>query len=81
MADFQTAVLFPLLDWFIPSGLRQDPTVERRARMHVGAHLFGSPLGLVLAAYIGGIDPHLGAGYWAIIGLMVGLFVYPFVLR
>ncbi len=81
MPNFQTAALFPLLDWFIPSNLLGDATVQRRARMYVGAHLFGMPLGLVLAAYLGAIDPHPGIGYWIIVGLMVSFFVYPFILR
>jgi signal transduction histidine kinase len=81
MPDLKTAVLFPLLDWFIPGSLRRDATVRRRARMYVGAHLFGMPLGLVLAGDVGAIDPHPGAGYWAIIGLMLSFFLYPFILR
>jgi len=81
MPSLQTAVVFPLLDWFIPVDLRRDGTVHRRTRMYVGAHLFGMPLGLILAAYIGAIDPHRGIGYWTIVGLMVSFFGYPFILR
>jgi signal transduction histidine kinase len=81
MPSLQTAVVFPLIDWFVPCALRRDATVHRRARMYVGAHLFGMPLGLVLAAYLGVIDPHPGIGYWTIIGLMVSFFGYPFLLR
>jgi signal transduction histidine kinase len=77
----QTAVLFPLLDGFIPGALRGDLTVLRRARMYVGAHFFGTPLGLVLVAYVGAIDPHPGLGYAITLGLMVSFFIYPFVLR
>jgi len=81
MPSLQTAVVLPLVDWFIPGELRRDATVHRRARMYVGAHLFGMPLGLVLAACLGAIDPHPGLGYWIIVGLMAGFFAYPFVLR
>ncbi len=81
MPNVQTAVLLPLLDWFIPDDLRRDATVLRRARMSVGAHLFGMPLGLVLAAYIGALDRHPGIAYWVIVGLMVSFFAYPFILR
>ncbi len=81
MPSLQTAVVLPLLDWFIPGELRRDATVHRRARMYVGAHLFGMPLGLILAADLGAIDPHPGIGYWTILGLIVSFFAYPFVLR
>jgi signal transduction histidine kinase len=81
MPSLQTAVVLPLLDWFVPGELRRDATVHRRARMYVGAHLFGMPLGLVLAAYLAAIDPHPGIGYWIILGLMVSFFGYPFILR
>jgi signal transduction histidine kinase len=81
MASVQTAAIFPLLDWFIPGKLRHDPTVHRRARMYVMAHVFGTPLGFVLAAYIGRIDPDPGAAYWTIVALLAAFYVYPLVLR
>ncbi len=81
MPSLQTAVVFPLLDWFIPGQLRRDPTVHRRARMYVIAHVFGTPLGLVLAAYLRFIDPHPGAAYWSIVALLLAFYIYPFVLR
>ncbi|HWI29580.1 MAG TPA: HAMP domain-containing sensor histidine kinase [Stellaceae bacterium] len=81
MPGVEAAAVFPLLDWFIPRALQRDPTVHRRARMYVIAHVLGTPLGLALAAYLAFIDPHPGAAYLAIVGLMVGFYVYPFVLR
>jgi signal transduction histidine kinase len=81
MPGFQTAVALPLLDWFIPAELRRDRTVHRRARMYVIAHVFGTPLGFVLAAYVGLIDPHRGAAYWVIVALLLAFYIYPLVLR
>jgi signal transduction histidine kinase len=81
MPSVQAAVVFPLLDWFIPKHLRQDPTMHRRARMYLIAHLFGTPLAFVLAGYLYAIDPHPGAAFWIILGLMAAFYVYPFVLR
>jgi len=81
MSSIPTAVVFPLLDWFVPAELRRDAALHRRARMYVGAHFFSMPLGLVLAAYVGVIDPHPGLGYWIILALMLSFFVYPFILR
>jgi signal transduction histidine kinase len=81
MPRFQSTGVFPLLDWFIPEKLRHDATVHRRARMYVIAHVFGTPLGLVLAAYLGAIDPHPGAAFWITVALLAGFYVYPMVLR
>lgn len=81
MPGFQSAAVFPLLDWFIPEKLRRDATAHRRARMYVIAHVFGTPLGFLLAAYVGVIDPHRGPAFWCIVALLVGFYVYPFVLR
>jgi signal transduction histidine kinase len=81
MPSVQSAVVFPLLDWFIPEHLRQDPTVHRRARMYLIAHLFGTPLSFMLAGYLYVIDPHPGAPFWIVLGLMAGFYVYPFLLR
>jgi signal transduction histidine kinase len=81
MPSVQSAVVFPLLDWFVPNDLRHDPTVHRRARMYLIAHLFGTPLSFVLAGYIYAIDPHPGAAFWMIMGLMAAFYAYPFVLR
>jgi len=76
-----SAAALSLLDWFIPAGLRGDPTVYRRARMYLLAHLFGTPLGLALLVYLYFIDPRPGAAYWTVAGLLLAFYVYPFVLR
>ena len=81
MPSVQSAVVFPLLDWFIPEPLRQDPTGHRRARMYLIAHLFGTPLSLALVGYLYVIDPHPGAPFWIILGLTAAFYVYPFLLR
>ena len=81
MASVQSAVVFPLLDWFIPRELRQDPTVHRRARMYLIAHLFGTPFGFVLAACLYVAGPAPGAAFWTILGLLAAFYIYPFVLR
>ena len=81
MSSIQAAALFPLLDWFIPEPLRRDATAHRRARMYVVAHVLGTPMGFVPAAYLGLVDPHPGAYYWTILALMAAFYVYPLALR
>src|SRR5690242_10465045 len=81
MSSVPSAVVFPLLDWFIPTHLRQDATTHRRARMYLIAHLFGPPLGFGLMVYLAAIERHPGAVFWIILGLMAAFYVYPFVLR
>jgi signal transduction histidine kinase len=81
MPSVQSAVVFPLLDWFIPKQPRQDATMHRRARMYLIAHLFGPPLGFGLMIYLSAIDRHPGAAFWIILGLMAAFYLYPFVLR
>src|SRR5260370_9552105 len=78
---FQPAAVFPLLDWFIPKHLRGDAVVLRRARMYLVTHLFGTPLGFLLALYFYVLDPHLGPAFWILTALVAGFYIYPFMLR
>ncbi len=73
--------LYPVIDWFVPTVLRQPPDVHERARLFVFSHFFGVPLGLIVVGYLHRIDPSAGARLW-IIGLGIIAFVaYPFLLR
>jgi signal transduction histidine kinase len=81
MPSLQPAVIFPLLDWFLPEGLRRDPTVHRRARMYLIGHLCGTPIGLALLAYLYVLDPAPGAAFWTTVGLAAAFYIYPFLLR
>jgi len=78
---FQPAAVFPLLDWFIPKHLRGDAVVHRRARMYLVTHLFGTPLGFLLALYFYALDPRPGPAFWILTALVAGFYIYPFMLR
>jgi hypothetical protein len=81
MQWLQSLVVYPLLDWFTPHGLRRDPAVQRRARIYLVGHLFGTPLGLLLTLYLGLLDHDRGPAFWAIIAALLAFYVYPFLLR
>ena len=78
---FQPAAVFPLLDWFIPKPLRSDAAVYRRARMYLVTHLFGTPLGFLLALYFYVLDPQPGPAFWMLTALVAAFYIYPFMLR
>ncbi len=81
MQWLQSRVVYPLLDWFLPAGLRRDPTVQRRARIYLVGHLFGTPLGLVLIAYLGFLDHDRGPVFWAIVAALLVFWLCAFALR
>ena len=81
MQWLQSRLVYPLLDWFTPAGLRRDPAVQRRARIYLVGHLFGTPLGLLLTLYLGFLDRDRGPIFWAILAALLVFWVCPFALR
>jgi signal transduction histidine kinase len=77
----QSRVVYPLLDWFMPKRLRRDPAVQRRARIYLVGHLFGTPLGLILLFYLGFLDHDRGPVFWAILAALLVFLACPFALR
>ena len=77
----QPAATLPLLDWFIPGHLRGDAVAHRRAWMFVVMHLFGTPLGFLLALYLYVYDPRPDAAFWILTALIASFYLYPFLLR
>jgi signal transduction histidine kinase len=70
-----------LIDWFMPPAFRADPELRRRARLFVVAHFCGTPIGLLLAAYIGAVDAATGGRMWLLTGGMAAFLLYPLALR
>jgi len=70
-----------IIDWFVPPALRADPDLRRRARLFVIGHLFGTPVGGVLVAYIRAADPTAGARMWLLAGGVAAFLLYPLALR
>jgi len=73
--------LFICLDWFLPASLRAEKGSHRRARMFVITHLFGAPLGFLVALSIFWLDPAPGMPLGIIAGTVGAFWAYPFVLR
>ena len=69
------------IDWFVPPALRTDPDLRRRARLFVIGHLFGTPVGGVIVAYIRVADPTAGARMWLLAGGVAAFLLYPLALR
>src|SRR5690348_2461974 len=69
------------IDWFVPLALRTEPDRQRRARLFVIGHLFGTPVGGVLVAYIRAADPTAGARLWLLAGGVAAFLLYPLALR
>lgn len=69
------------LDWFVPPALRQDAELFQHARLFVSGHLFGPPLGLLLAIHLRVVDPAPGLHWWIIAGCLAAFLAQPFALR
>ncbi|HEY1721662.1 MAG TPA: ATP-binding protein [Magnetospirillaceae bacterium] len=70
-----------ILEWFIPASLKEDPDTYRRAQMFVGAHVFGPPLGHLIAIYLYIIDPTPGWHWWCLTLALAAYYFFPFILR
>ncbi len=45
-------MIYPVLDWFIPKQIRDEPEAHQRARMFLISHLFGPFLGHTITIYL-----------------------------
>ena len=81
MRLFPSAVVFRLVDWFIPPSLRRATAVHRRAQMYLIAHLFGPPFGFVISAALYFIDPHPGLVLWIVTGGFFAFYIYPAIVK
>jgi HD-GYP domain-containing protein (c-di-GMP phosphodiesterase class II) len=80
-AQTMTMRIQRLVEWFVPAVLRADPDAFHRARVFVVGHLFGPPLGLLLAGYVRLLDPSPGPHWWIMSGAIAAFFAFPFLLR
>ena len=76
-----TRAVTSVLEWFIPPALRADPDSYRRAQMFIGAHVFGPPLGHLIAIYLYFIDPVPGWHWWSLTVALAVYYAFPFLLR
>jgi len=75
------SALAAFVDWLMPLAIRVDPHRRRRARLFVVGHLFGTPIGLLLAAYIHAVDAAASGRMWLLTGGMAAFLLYPLALR
>ena len=74
-------MIYPLLDWFIPPGLKAEREQHQRARIFLVSHLFGPFLGHTMTVYVYVIDPHPGYGLWVPAAALTAYWAFPWLLK
>jgi signal transduction histidine kinase/CheY-like chemotaxis protein len=74
-------MIYPLLDWFIPPGLKAEREQHQRARIFLVSHLFGPFLGHTMTLYVYAIDPHPGYGLWVPAAALTAYWAFPWLLK
>lgn len=57
LPSISSTAIYPILDWFIPTKIREDKQAHQRARMFLISHLFGPILGNTITVYLLWLDP------------------------
>jgi signal transduction histidine kinase/CheY-like chemotaxis protein len=74
-------MIYPVLDWFIPSGVKENSELLQRARMFLISHLFGPFLGHTITVYLYLLDPAPNYALW-VLAASISLFLgFPFALK
>jgi signal transduction histidine kinase/ActR/RegA family two-component response regulator len=74
-------MIYPVLDWFIPVGVKENSELLQRARMFLISHLFGPFLGHTITVYLYLIDPAPNYALW-VLAASISLFLcFPFALK
>ena len=78
---FSPTMIYPILDWFIPTGVKENAELLQRARMFLISHLFGPFLGHTITIYLYVIDPSPNYALW-VLAASISLFLgFPFALK
>src|SRR5262245_27209198 len=78
---FSPMMIYPLLDWFIPSRVHENSELQQRARMFLISHLFGPFLGHTITIYLYLLDPAPDHALW-VLAASISLFLcFPFALK
>src|SRR5579863_5676196 len=78
---FSPAMIYPLLDRFIPPALRTEREMHQRARMFLISHLFGPFLGHVITVYLFVLDPAPSYALWVLIASISAFWGFPLALK
>ena len=75
------AMIYPIIDWFIPASVKENSELQQRARMFLISHLFGPFLGHTITVYLYLLDPAPNYALW-VLAASISLFLsFPFALR
>jgi signal transduction histidine kinase len=75
------ATIYPLLDWFIPPGLKEDSGNLQRARMFLISHLFGPFLGHTITVYLFLLEDRPDYALWVLAISITVFWAFPFALK
>ncbi len=75
------AMIYPIIDWFIPPSVKENSELQQRARMFLISHLFGPFLGHTITVYLYLLDPAPNYALW-VLAASISLFLsFPFALK
>lgn len=75
------AMLYPVLDWFIPPSIKKNSEAEQRARMFLVSHLMGPFLGNTITIYLYLLDPSPDYSLGILAASISVFLVFPFILK
>ena len=79
--NLSPAMIYPVLDWFIPPSLRDESATLQRARMFLISHLFGPLLGHTITVYLYILEPVPDYALWILAGSITIFWLFPFALK
>jgi signal transduction histidine kinase len=75
------AMIYPMLDWFIPERLKANNELMQRARMFLISHLIGPFLGHTITVYLFVLDPTPDYALWVLASQITVFWLFPFALK
>ena len=75
------AMIYPVLDWFIPLAIRQNNELLQRAHMFLISHLLGPFLGHTITIYLYLLDPTPDYALWVLAASITAFWALPVVLK
>ena len=78
---FSPTMIYPILDWFMPSQIREDNELKQRARMFLISHIFGPFLGHTITVYLYILDPAPNYALTVLATSITIFLAFPFALK
>src|SRR5438270_9173321 len=73
--------IYPVLDWFIPEGIKDDNEAHQRARMFLISHIFGPIIDNTIPFYLYLLDPSPGLALHVLTISITLFWIFPFLLK